>query len=117
MGVRIGAEKLVCGDEVGEGICSPSWTTTGRRVGEKEVEGGRVMEEVANMGLQWRRAGIVDGFHNDVVCGGLALKVLAVMCLKENLRMFVAACIIEVELSKAADFIDDVLEKRALDST
>lgn len=37
-------------------------------------------------------AGTVDGFDTFVVCSGLALEGLAVLCLEEDLGMFVDAC-------------------------
>lgn len=54
MGRKIGAKAVVCGDEVGEenafAITDEGWLTGG---GGEEEE-GREMEEVAQMGFQWR---------------------------------------------------------------
>lgn len=62
-------------------------------------------------------AGTVDGCDTSGMCDRFALGDLAAVFLGKSVRMFVDACVTEVESSEAADVINDVFEKLKIEST
>lgn len=52
-------------------------------------------------------AAAVNGFNHFVLCGGFALGGVTVVCVEDDVGMLVNCCIIEVELSEAADVSGD----------
>lgn len=52
-----------------------------------------------------------------MIRGGFSLRSLAVVCLGENVGMFVDVCFIEMKFSEAADVNDDVAQKVDLEKT
>lgn len=53
----------------------------------------------------------VSSFHSLVVYGDIALRELAIVCIKKAMSTIVDACIMKVKPSIAVDFIDDVAWK------
>lgn len=117
MGVRIGTKVAVCGDEVGEENVLVVTDATSLTCKEKKVDGRTGKEEVAEMGFHWR-VGLEQStaLIAYAVCGGSALGGLAILCLEEDLRMFVDACVTGGKSSDAADVIDDVVKRMELES-
>lgn len=56
-------------------------------------------------------AGAVDCVDNFLVCGRSALESLAILCLEEKGGVLVNACVTELEFSKAASVVSDVIEE------
>lgn len=52
----------------------------------------------------------VDGLDRFVVCGGSALEGLVVVCTERNVGIFVDVFVIEVESTKAASVIYDLVK-------
>lgn len=115
--VRTGAKAFVCGDEVGEEnvftVTDDSWLTdrpgSGGREKRDESDG---MDGIPKEG----GAGAVDRFESFAICGELAPRTVVVVCLEEDLGMFIDAFVTEVESPEAADVVDDVIEEVEIES-
>lgn len=53
---------------------------------------------------------MIDGVDNFVVCGGFVLESLGAVCLEENVSMLLDACVTDVESSRVADVIHDLVK-------
>lgn len=93
-------------------ITDKTWLKNGQErsgIGTGYARGGREGFSVKD------EPGAVDGNIGFVVCGGLAVRDLAVARLEENVGMSIDACVTEVEFSNAADVIDDMAEEMEIE--
>lgn len=117
MRVRTGAKVFVCMDKVGEEDANATTEKTSLTSREEERERRKGDERGGGDGVSMEdRARVVDSFGSFAVCGGSGLRGLVVGGFEKKLGMLLDACVTEMSSSEAADGIDDVIEKVALES-
>lgn len=58
----------------------------------------------------------VDGSESFLVCCGFSLGSLVAVCLEDDVRMFIEACVIEVDSAEAVDIMNDLVREVEFES-